>query len=100
MSSKDKVYEAVSNIPHGCVATYGQIAVLAGMKNPRIVGTILHNNPDPDSTPCYKVVNSKGKLAVSYAFGGIHRQKKQLQRDGVVVAGYAVDLKKYLWKTC
>ena len=66
-----RIYEAVKKIPKGCVATYGQIAELAGNKGmARAVGNALHRNPDPDSIPCYRVVNSKGELSGAFAFGG------------------------------
>ena len=52
-SLNDKVYEFVKSIPRGKVATYGQIALHLGNKNfARAVGTILHNNPDPEHIPC------------------------------------------------
>ena len=65
------IYEAVKKIPKGHVATYGQIAEMAG--NPRMsraVGNALHKNPDPLHIPCFRVVNSKGELAGAFAFGG------------------------------
>ena len=81
----DKVYEFVKSIPRGKVATYGQIALHLGNKNfARVVGNILHNNPVPEHIPCHRVVNAQGKLARSYAFGGIEVQKHLLESEGVV----------------
>ena len=81
----DKVYEFVRNIPRGKVATYGQIALHLGNRNfARAVGNILHNNPDPEHIPCHRVVNSKGRLSRSYAFGGIEAQRRLLASEGVV----------------
>ena len=81
----DKVYEFVKNIPRGKVATYGQIAFHLGNRNfARVVGNILHSNPDPEHIPCHRVVNAQGKLARSYAFGGIEAQKHLLDSEGVV----------------
>jgi len=52
-SLHDKVYEFVKNIPRGKVATYGQIALhLGNRKFARVVGNILHGNPDPEHIPC------------------------------------------------
>ena len=98
MTTFHKIYEVVSKIPRGSVATYGQIAILSGVNSPRVVGSILHKNPDPKLTPCYRVVTSNGKLAEKYAFGGIYQQKKKLQNDGIDVVKNTVDVKKYLWK--
>lgn len=91
-----RIYDAVKTIPRGKVATYGQIAALAG--NPRMsraVGNALHKNPDPEGIPCYRVVNSKGELAEDFAFGGKDIQKNLLEADGIEVISGRVDLKKY-----
>lgn len=96
---KEKVYEYLTKIPKGKVVTYQQIALYLG--NPRlsrVVGNILHVNPDPIGHPCYKVVNSKGELAKNFGdIGGIETQKKRLIEDGVEVDNYRVDLSKYKW---
>lgn len=90
------IYEAVKKIPRGKVATYGQIAALAGnSRMARAVGNALHHNPDPDHVPCYRVVNSKGELSGEFAFGGAGRQAKLLEADGIEVVDGKVDLKKY-----
>ena len=97
----------MKQIPKGCVATYGQVAEMAG--NPRMsraVGNALHKNPDPEQIPCYRVVNSRGELSGAFAFGGKDVQKNLLEADGIEVVNGTVDLKKYgltqrdnkLWK--
>lgn len=91
-----RIYEAVKRIPKGKVATYGQVAKMAGnSKMSRAVGNALHKNPDPDSIPCYRVVNSKGELAGAFAFGGDKVQAKLLMADGIEVNDNKVDLKKF-----
>lgn len=91
-----RIYEAVKKIPKGRVATYGQVAEMAGdRKMARAVGNALHRNPDPENIPCYRVVNAKGQLANEFAFGGVGVQKRLLEADGVEVIGDCVDLKKY-----
>lgn len=95
----DKVYEIVKSIPNGYVTTYKEIAIKLGNKNlSRAVGNILHNNPNEDEIPCYKVVNSKGMLSKSFAFGGIDEHRKRLIEDGIVVVNNKVDLSIYLYK--
>ena len=100
MSFYDKVYENVKKIPHGKVATYGQIAVLCGSpRASRAVGYALHSNPDPSSIPCHRVVNRHGRLAAAYAFGGIEEQRFKLEAEGIEVDNSnTVNLNKYLWK--
>ena len=93
---KDKVYEFLKTIPKGKVVTYGDIAAYLGNKHlARVVGNILHNNPDETKYPCYKVVDNKGNLSSHFAFGGIEKQKEKLESDGIVVNNYKVDLNKY-----
>ena len=93
---KEKVFEYLKTIPKGKVVTYGDIANYLGNKNlSRVVGNILHKNPNPNKYPCYKVVTSKGRLSKNFAFGGINEQKQRLEKDGIEVINYKVDLKKY-----
>lgn len=91
-----RIYDVVCNIPKGKVATYGQVAALAGNpKMSRAVGNALHKNPDPDRIPCYRVVNAKGELSGAFAFGGKNVQAERLMADGIEVVNGRVDLKKY-----
>lgn len=95
---KEEVYEFLRKIPKGKVVTYGQIAAYLGNKKmARVVGNVLHKNPDPDKYPCYKVVDNRGNLSKHFAFGGIDKQKEKLEGDGIVVENYKVDLNDYKW---
>ena len=75
MNTFHKIYEQVKKIPEGKVATYGQIALMAG--NPRwsrVVGYALHSNPEPGVIPCHRVVNRKGnKHKDSRCHSGINK---------------------------
>ncbi len=91
----DKIYKIVRMIPEGHVATYGQVAEIAGNpKMARVVGNALHKNKDPQNVPCYRVVNAQGKIAENYAFGK-NIQEELLIKEGVCVQNGKVDLKKY-----
>ncbi len=98
-STFDRIYAVVKRIPRGKVATYGQVAMLAG--NPRwarAVGYALHANPEPGVIPCHRVLNRFGKTAPAFAFGGEDRQAELLREEGVEVSAEGiVDLDKYLW---
>ena len=95
-SPTKRIYEAVKKIPKGKVATYAQIAEMAGdQKMARAVGNALHKNPDPENIPCFRVVNSKGECSGSFAFGGLNEQAKRLKEDGIEVVNNKVDLEKY-----
>lgn len=97
-SAAKRIFEAVKKIPFGNVATYGDIAELAGnRKMARAVGNALHRNPDPKIIPCFRVVNAKGELAERFAFGGAKEQARLLEAEGVEVVDGVVDLKKFRW---
>ena len=94
-NSYEKIYDIVKQIPRGTVATYGQVAALAGNKRwARVVGYALHVNPDP----CYRVVNREGRVSEAFAFGGENRQIGLLEADGIEVKDGCVDLSKYQWR--
>lgn len=98
-NSYQKIYDVVRQIPAGSVATYGQVAALAGNKRwARVVGYALHANPDPKGIPCYRVVNREGRLSDAFAFGGVNEQKTLLEADGIEVVDNRVDLSRYQWK--
>ncbi len=98
MNSFDKIYETVKRIPYGKVATYGQIALLSGNPNwSRVVGYALHVNPDPDTIPCFRVVNRFGEPSSAFAFGGKNTQIMLLENEGVKFVDGRVDMEKYLW---
>ena len=97
MTVFETIYEVVKSIPKGRVATYGQVAMLAG--NPRwarVVGYALHVNPAPGVIPCHRVVNREGRVAPAFAFGGEEVQRQLLEAEGVIFeADGRVDLGKY-----
>ena len=98
-NSFELIYDVVRQIPRGTVATYGQVAALAGNKRwSRVVGFALHVNPDPDGIPCYRVVNRKGEVSSAFAFGGGNKQIELLEADGIPCPDGVVDLSKYQWK--
>lgn len=112
MSFFSAVYEIVRQIPRGKVATYGQIARLAG--NPRMarqVGWALHVSPEPipgvpdepagslGCIPCHRVLNRFGELCKGFAFGGEEVQRMLLEAEGVAFgADGRVDLKTFGWE--
>ena len=97
MNTFEKIYEVVKSIPEGKVATYGQVALLAG--NPRwarVVGYALHVNPEPGIIPCHRVVNREGRVAPGFAFGGEGVQRQLLESEGIVFEQDGrIDLEEY-----
>ena len=97
-STFERIYDVVKQIPFGKVATYGQVAALAGNKRwARVVGYALHANPDPENIPCYRVVNRFGEVSEAFVFGGANRQIELLENEGIKLEGNKVDLEKYQW---
>lgn len=94
-----RVYDAVRRIPQGRVATYGQIAFLAGNpRGARGVGFALHHNPEPGVIPCHRVVFKDGRLPSGFAFGGPGVQRGMLEKEGVqFLPDGRVDMDRFLW---
>ncbi|MCD8241559.1 MAG: MGMT family protein [Lachnospiraceae bacterium] len=100
MNAYDRIYEVVKQIPRGCVASYGQVAALAGNRRwARVVGYALHANPDPDHIPCYRVVTKEGRVSKAFVFGGVNEQIRLLEADGIELKDGVVDMEKYQWET-
>lgn len=97
MSVFERIYEVVCTIPKGRVATYGQVAMLAG--NPRwarVVGYALHNNPKPGIIPCHRVVSREGRVASGFSFGGGQAQRDLLIAEGICFnEDGCIDLARY-----
>lgn len=99
MKPFEKIYRIVSKIPKGKVMTYAQVAVLAGLSNPQIVGFAMAANKDTEKVPCHRVISSKGELT-GYAFGGISKKKELLQKEGVLFLDSGrVNLKQSIYST-
>ncbi len=96
---KQQVFNFLLTIPRGKVVTYGQIAAQLGCpRSARVVGNILHHNPDPERYPCYKVVNHEGRLSPNFAFGGDTIQEQLLELEGIEVIHHHVNLAIYQWR--
>lgn len=94
------IYEIVKKIPYGKVATYGQIAALAGIgRNARMVGYALFSLPDDLEIPWHRVINRKGEISYSPARNQHDNlQRKLLELEGIVFdMNGRIDLKNFLW---
>lgn len=100
MTTFEKIYKVVLQIPKGRVATYGQVARIAG--NPRwsrVVGYALHVNPAFGLIPCHRVVNRDGRVATGFVFGGEGVQRTMLEEEGIVFeCDGSIDLDKFGWE--
>jgi len=95
----DTVYEMVSRIPVGFVATYGQIARLINKPHgARQVGYALAALPDSKQVPWHRVVNAKGMLSARVKAGYEDFQRILLEDEGIVFNdGGVIDLTRFLW---
>jgi O-6-methylguanine DNA methyltransferase len=95
---KEKVYKICRSIPKGKVATYGQIAKLAGNpKAARAVGYYMRTNPDAPHTPCHRVVAADGSLTGYSGRGGLTAKRQMLKKEGVGFDGERVVLSQSGW---
>ncbi len=96
-----KVYLKVSKIPHGKIATYGQIAdLIYAYGKARQVGWALRRLELPSTIPWHRVINSKGEITMSLSRKGTDWiQKELLIKEGIKFnSKMKIDLKKYLWR--
>ena len=96
----ERIYAVVRRIPRGRVATYGQVAKLAGLPgHARQVGYALHALPDGHNVPWQRVINARGEVSLRSAPGVDDYQRSLLEDEGVVfdLSG-RVSLKGYGWK--
>ncbi len=100
MSCYPKIYEIVKLIPHGKVATYGQVADLAGLiGKPRVVGYALYRVVDSMEIPWHRVINAKGEVSRSaLRDGNDDLQQSLLEGEGIVFKSRRLDLNVYRWK--
>ena len=96
-----RIWNVVSRIPRGRVATYGQIAALARLPgHARLVGYALHALPEHSTVPWHRVINAAGKLSLGRAVpGGDLRQRFLLEDEGVAFDVHGkVSLQRFGWR--
>jgi methylated-DNA-protein-cysteine methyltransferase-like protein len=98
-STYTKIYAAVRRIPRGRVATYGQIAKIAGIPGrARQVGYALHALPGSTAVPWQRVINAAGAISLPTVNGGL-TQRLLLEREGIEFGvGDRVSLPRYQWR--
>ena len=80
----EQIYALVAGIPAGRVMTYGQIALALGHpRAAKVVGSAMRLAPERLALPCHRVVNARGGLAPSDAFGASGLQRQLLLEEGV-----------------
>ncbi|MCP2255255.1 Alkylated DNA nucleotide flippase Atl1, participates in nucleotide excision repair, Ada-like DNA-binding domain [Prauserella aidingensis] len=88
----ERIRDAVTTIPPGTVATYGDVAALAGASTPRLIGRVL--SEDGADIPWHRVLRADGTPAPHL----VHRQLELLRGEGVLADGQRIDLRTYRWR--
>ncbi len=102
MSAYETIYAVVRNIPRGTVATYGQVAELAGYGGKaRLVGYALYRVAPEQDIPWQRVVNAKGEISRSpHRYGSDDFQQVLLESEGIQFdSSGRIDLHRYRWRS-
>lgn len=99
MSNSDAIFAVIHAIPAGRVATYGQVAQLAGLPGAaRFVGTTLHKLPENSRLPWHRVVNAQGRISLPEDSLGYIEQLARLKAEGLQFANGRLSLPRYQWR--
>lgn len=96
LSIKEVIWQIVASVPQGRVATYGQIAALAGYpRHARYVGSVLKNLPPTTRLPWHRIVNAQGRIAFPVGSDAYLLQRARLEAEGVSFVNGKISLKGY-----
>ena len=94
-----KIWQVVAAIPAGQVASYGQIADMAGLgRQARYIGKALGKLPEGHSIPWYRVIRSNGQIAFPIGSEAFETQAQSLREEGVVVVDGRISMKQFGWR--
>lgn len=94
-----RIRETIAEIPQGRVASYGQIADIAGIpRGARQVGHALRHLPDGHGVPWHRVLQSSGKIAFERGTRQFDEQQNRLMMEGVTVKSGKVDMNEFRWQ--
>ena len=96
---EEKIYSAIRGIPPGNVASYGQIATIAGLpRGHRLVARALRDNPAGSDLPWYRVIRADGRSGMAKDSKGYIKQFSMLKSEGIINKNGRVDMKHYQWQ--
>ena len=97
--ARQRIYSVLACIPSGRVATYGQIARLAGLgRGARQVGQTLKTLPAGSTLPWHRVINAAGRISLPASSDSFAKQQKRLRDEGVIVRGDKISLAQFQWR--
>lgn len=99
LSAYEKIWQTVARIPYGRVATYGQVARLAGLgRRARLVGYALHRTPAHRVIPWHRVINAQGRISFPPDSEQHRRQRERLAAEDIPLVSGRIDLERYRWR--
>ena len=94
-----RIFTIVKEVPKGYIATYGQVANLAGLPGyARVVGQTLSKLPSDTQLPWHRVISATGKISVLEDSESFLEQKKRLLNEGITFTKTRINLKEYQWQ--
>ncbi|MCW8196311.1 MGMT family protein [Proteobacteria bacterium 005FR1] len=100
ITNRERIFQVVLGIPAGRVATYGQVADLAGLpRAARLVGGTLKALPEDSKLPWHRVVNAHGRISLPMEGHG-QIQQQRLEDEGILFLNGKIDLANYRWRPC
>jgi methylated-DNA-protein-cysteine methyltransferase-like protein len=100
LDARHRIWQVVAAIPVGKVASYGQVAQLAGLgRGARQVGHVLKRLPEGTRIPWHRVINSQGNISLPAGSPAYYIQKERLEAEGVEVSpGGKIQLRRFRWQ--
>ncbi|TXS91341.1 MGMT family protein [Parahaliea maris] len=97
-SINERIWQVVAMIPSGKVATYGDVALHAGLgRAARRVGLALRQLPAGSKVPWHRVINAQGSISLPAGSSGEYTQRQRLEAEGVRISQGKIALRKYRW---
>ncbi len=94
-----RIWDTIDEIPKGRVASYGQIAEIAGIpRGARQVAYALRHVPDDRKLPWFRVIRASGQIAFDLGTASFERQKNHLLEENVPVVSGRIDMQQYRWQ--
>jgi methylated-DNA-protein-cysteine methyltransferase-like protein len=94
-----RIWDTIRDVPQGCVASYGQIADIAGIpRGARQVGYALRHLPDDEDVPWHRIITASGRIAFEKGSPAYEEQAKRLMKEDVAVIAGRVDMARYRWQ--
>lgn len=95
----ERIWDTIREIPPGRVASYGQVAEIAGIpRGARLTAYALRKAPKGHNLPWYRVITASGRIAFPRGSRGYVEQRDRLMMEGVAVVGGKVDMQAYRWQ--